>query len=181
MTDDFLSELCDCFPAFGETLRSRTDACIEHVEPGASDSDLVDLESSLGVQLPGSYKALLKCSRQFWLFGGAIQFGCQHPFIHDFPSYDELAPSQQQMVQRKSGGVWPPPSNGMLCFAEFFMDADGDQVLFDITNGFSNDEYPVMYYSHESRPPSVRRLADDFETFLNDFLDYEEWNGGDAT
>jgi hypothetical protein len=151
------------------------------VAPGASDNDLADLETSLGIPLPDSYKSLLRCAREFWLFGGAVQFGFQHPFIHDFQPFDELSPRQQKTVQRKSGGRWPPPSNGMLCFAEFFMEADGDQVLFDVTNGMVNGEYPVMYHAHESSPPSVRKLADDFETFLIDFLDYQQWAGEDAT
>jgi hypothetical protein len=29
------------------------------------------------------------------------------------------------------GGGWPPPSQGMLCFAEYSLEADGDQVLFE--------------------------------------------------
>ncbi|WP_166831252.1 SMI1/KNR4 family protein [Thalassoroseus pseudoceratinae] len=180
MSEEFLNALQDRFPTFAENLRTCPDADIENVEPGASDSDLVELESSLGLELPESYKALLKCAREFWLFGGAIQFGFQHPFIHDFQPYDELNPQQQQMVQMKSGGVWPPPSNGMLCFAEFFMEADGDQVLFDVASRLQTGDYPVMYYAHESRPPSVRKLSDDFESFLNEFLDYDQWVDEDA-
>ena len=67
----------------------------------------------------------------------------------------------------------------MVCFAEFFMEADGDQVLFDVAKGMVNGEYPIMYYAHESNPPTVRKLAGDFETFLNDFLDYEQWTDDD--
>ena len=59
------------------------------------------------------------------------------------------------------------------------MEADGDQVLFDVSNGLVNGEYPVMYYDHESHPPVVRKLADDFTTFLNEFLDYEQWANED--
>jgi hypothetical protein len=36
-------------------------------------------------------------------------------------------------------------------------------------------EYPVMYYSHEGRPPSVRKLADNFVGFMEKFLEYEEF------
>jgi hypothetical protein len=32
----------------------------------------------------------------------------------------------------------------MLCFAEFFMEADGDQVLFDVSKGLINGEYPIV-------------------------------------
>ena len=180
MSDELLNSLDKHFPTFASKLRSRPDADAENIEPGASDDDIAEIETSLGVPLPKPYKSLLRCAREFWLFGGAIQFGFQHPFMHDFQPYDELSPQQQQSVQRNSGGVWPPPSNGMLCFAEFFMEADGDQVLFDVANGMVNGEYPVMYYSHESHPPSVRKLADNFETFLKEFLDYEQWADEDA-
>jgi len=181
MLDDFLNNLEQRFPVFAAKLRARPDADIENVETGATDDDLAQIESSIGLPLPDSYKHLLGCGREFWLFGGAIQFGFQHPFVHDFQPYDELTPQQQQSVQRKSGGAWPPPSDSMLCFAEFFMEADGDQVLFDVSKGLLNGEYPVMYYAHESRPPSVRKLADSFEAFLNEFLDYDEWANEDAT
>ena len=180
MSDEFLNALEQNFPVFAHKLRSRPDADIENVQPPASDTDLAEIETSIGIQLPESYKSLLRCAREFWLLGGAIQFGFQHPFTHDFQPFDELTPPQQQSVQRRSGGVWPPPSNGMLCFAEFFMEADGDQVLFDIANGMVNGDYSVMYYAHESHPPSVRKLSDNFETFLNEFLDYEQWADEDA-
>lgn len=62
----------------------------------------------------------------------------------------------------------------MLCFAEFFLEADGDQVLFDVSAELIDCEYPVVYYAHEDRPPSVRRLADNFSFFLSECLSYEE-------
>ncbi|TWT96039.1 SMI1 / KNR4 family protein [Botrimarina colliarenosi] len=175
MNDAFLTELTKHFPQFAEKLLARSDADIGNVAAGASSLDLAELESRLGIQLPESYKTLLRCGREFWLFGGSIQFSFQHPFFHDFQTYEALTPQQKQVVKRKSGGAWPPPSQGMLCFAEFFMEADGDQVLFDVTKGMTNGEYPVMYYDHEDHPPSVRKLADDFVTFIDGFLDYEQW------
>ena len=60
----------------------------------------------------------------------------------------------------------------MLCFAEFFMEADGDQVLFDVSRGLVNREYPVMYWAHEGRPPSARKLADTFTQFMEECLSY---------
>jgi len=60
----------------------------------------------------------------------------------------------------------------MLCFAEFFLEADGDQVLFDTGRGLMDGEYPIMYWAHEGRPPSVRRLAGSFHEFIESFLDY---------
>lgn len=103
--------------------------------------------------------------------GGVVQLGIQHPFFHEFEPFEQLTPAQQRSVRQK-GGQWPPPSQGMLCFAEFFMEADSDQVLFDVSRGLVDGEYPVMYYAHETNPPTVRRLADTFEEFINGFLDY---------
>lgn len=163
MSEEFFDSLDQHFPTFAAKLRQDSDAEVENVELGATSEELADIEESVGVLLPDSYKKLLSCAREFELFGGAIQFGFQHPFIHEFDSDDKS----------------DFPSEGMLCFAEFFMEADGDQVLFDIKSGLTDGEYPVMYYSHESSPPAVRKLADDLETFLNEFLDYPEWGGGD--
>lgn len=101
-----------------------------------------------------------------------MQFGEQHPFVHEFEPFDLLSPAHQAVIDRK-GGAWPPPSNGMLCFAEFFMESDGDQVLFDTSQGLVNGEYPVVYNAHDDQPPSVRRLASSFEEFMETFLQYE--------
>jgi hypothetical protein len=179
MSEGLVVQLDREFRTFAAKLRARPDAGIDNVEPPTSDADLIALEQSLGIALPESYKRFLRCARGFWIFGGAIQFGIQHPFFHDFRPYDELTPQQQQVVQQKSGGKWPPPSDGMLCFAEFFMEADGDQVLFDVARGMVDGEYPIMYYAHESRPPTVRQLDDDFTAFISGFLDYDEWRSED--
>jgi hypothetical protein len=100
-----------------------------------------------------------------------VQFGTEHPFVHDFPPLASLTPPQRRVVEMK-GGPWPPASQGMLCFAEFFMEADGDQVLFDTSSGLIGGEYPVMYWAHDNRPPSVRRLASTFGEFIEGFLAY---------
>ncbi len=168
---DFRRRIARAFPKFAGKFRDDDPYFLENVRPPATDEDLGAIETSLGVRLPESYKALLRCGREFWLRGGAVQFGLQHPFFHEFEPFESLAPAAQQMVRQK-GGVWPPASDGMLCFAEFFMEADGDQVLFDVSGGLLNGEYPVMYYAHEAQPPSVRLLARSFEQFLVEFLDY---------
>jgi hypothetical protein len=156
------------FPRFARAARRRH---LEHVLPGATAADVAVLEGQLGLLLPESYKRLLRCARGFWLMGGVIQFGPQHPFVHDFPPLELLTPQQRQVVALK-GGPWPPASQGMLCFAEFFMEADGDQVLFDTSGGLVGGEYPIMYWAHEGRPPSVRQLAGSFGEFMEGFLAY---------
>jgi len=159
------------FPAFYECLIERDGADIEEILPAASDGEIAELEHRLRVPLPASYKRLLRCARGFWLLGGVIQFGKGHPFFHNFLPLDQLTPRQRDGVIA-NGGAWPPPSQGMLCFAEFFMEADGDQVLWDVSGGLCDGEYPIYYYAHEESPPSVRKLAESFESWLGEFLRY---------
>ena len=154
------------FPKFASRAINNS---LEEVLPPVPELELVSLEERLGVPLPESYTSLLRCARGFWLRGGVVQLSAIHPFFHHFEPFERLSPQQQRAVQLKGGG-WPPPSQGMLCFAEFFMEADGDQVLFDVSQGLVRGEYPVMYYSHESSPPSVRVLSDGFETFVETLL-----------
>ncbi len=167
----FLERLTLAFPKFAAKLGDGSHHILEHVQPPATENELEALEQTLGTPLPEAYKTLLRCGRGYWLFGGVVQFGSQHPFFHEFELIESLSPTQQMAVQRK-GGRWPPPSQGMLCFAEFFMEADGDQVLFDVSKGLVDGEYPVMYYAHEESPPTVRQLATGFRVFLEGFLDY---------
>lgn len=161
-----LEDLAEAFPTFVKKVHGNSSAFVEHVIPGISDKEIANVETELGVPLPTSYKVFLRAVRGLWLFGGAVQFGAAHPFIHDFPALTDLTPAQRRIVKAKGGG-WPPPSHGMLCFAEYFLEADGDQVLFDVSNGLVDDEYPVVYYSHESRPPGVRVVAANFADWLN--------------
>ena len=65
----------------------------------------------------------------------------------------------------------------MLCFAEFFMEDDGDQVLFDVAGGLRDGEYPIMYYAHDSYDPRTRQLAGSFRQFMEEFFfDYPDYN-----
>src|SRR5215471_1639673 len=150
-------ELASAFPRFAAALAARPEEpyLVEHVLPAASEPDIRAIEVELGVPLPESYKRLLRLTRGFWLSSGVVQLGLEHPFFHEFEPYEALTPQQRDGVRRK-GGTWPPPSHGMLCFAEYFAEADGDQVLWDVRSGLQAGEYPVYYYSHEARPPSVR-------------------------
>lgn len=156
------------FPRFAKLAASRDP---EEVLPPATTAEVEAIESRSGVPLPDSYKQFLRVTRGLWLMGGVVQFGKEHPFFHRFPAFEKLTPQQRSVVAMK-GGPWPPPSEGMLCFAEFFMEADGDQVLFDVSRGLLDGEYPIIYWAHESRPPSVRKLADGFPQFMEECLSY---------
>src|SRR5580765_3987525 len=83
---------------------------IENELDPLTDQDISKLEKDLKIELPASYKRFLKCTKGFFAFGGSVQMTETHPFFH------------------KTG-----VTAGMLCFAEFFMEGDGDQVLFDVT------------------------------------------------
>ena len=161
------ARLSSLFPEFAEVLGSRPDEpyLVEHVLPPTTDEAIRELEGDIGVPLPDSYKDLLTLCRGFWLAGGMVQLGSEHPFFHQFPPLDQLSPRQRSVVAQR-GGSWPPPSQGMLCFAEYFVEADGDQVLWDVAAGLKDGEYPVYYYSHESSPPTVRQIAPGFREWL---------------
>ncbi len=161
-----LDKLKSDFPLFVSKLTKDADP--EQVLDGATEEEIEKKEEQLKIPLPKSYRNFLRLTRGFWLFGGSVQFGSQHPFFHNFPKLEDLNNAQKKVVEMKGGG-WPPPSDGMLCFVEYFRDADGDQVLFDVSNGLINNEYPVYYYSHESRPPTVEKLANSFSEWLENY------------
>jgi hypothetical protein len=171
-----LKVVAKLFPRFASATRGHH---LENVLPPATGEQVAALEHQLGLPLPESYKALLQSARGFWLMGGVVQFGPQHPFLHDFPPLESLNPQQRRAVALK-GGPWPPASQDMLCFAEFFMEADGDQVLFDTRRGLDGGEYPIMYWAHEGRPPSVRQLASSFGEFMEEFLAYPAFRQEDV-
>lgn len=170
-----LNAIARLFPRFAE-LAARCDP--EHVLAPATAVEVEAIEARVGVPLPNSYKQLLQITRGFWLSGGGVQFGTQHPFFHRFPALEKLTLQQRSVVAMK-GGPWPPASEGMLCFAEFFMEADGDQVLFDVSHGVVKGEYPIMYWAHEGRPPSVRKVADSFTQFMEECLSYPAFQNED--
>ena len=123
---------------------------IEYELNPLTDDEIRELEKNLHINLPASYKRFLKCTRGFSILGGAVQMSERHPFFHP-------------------NGL----TAGMLCFAEFFMEGDGDQVLFDVTQEAENFEYPVYYYDHEATPSNIRKIANNFEQWLSEFPTYE--------
>ena len=155
-------DLADAFPSFAALLPKAEP---EQFLPPRTREQLAELERSLGVALPSSYRTFLEACGGLWLFGGAVQIGPGHPFLHTFPPFEELSPEQRASI-RQRGGPWPPPSQGMLCFAEYFLEADGDQVLFDLASGSKNGEYPVYYYAHSDSPARVTRMAGSFADWI---------------
>ena len=43
------------------------------------------------------------------------------------------------------------------------------KCLQDVSHGLRDGEYPIYYYAHEARPPSVRKLSESFGTWLGEF------------
>ena len=166
------------FPEFYQILLKREKQVIDQILPPASLAQIDEIEKQCGIPLPISYKNFLQCCRGMVLLGGRVQFGMEHPFFHDFPPLETLNKQQLRVVEMK-GGSYPPASQGMLCFAEFFMEGDGDQVLWDVSGRMNDGEYPIVYYAHEDHPPSIRKLSDNFTVWLGEFLNYEEFERKD--
>lgn len=166
-TTALLDRLGEQFPNFCAALQAGQGDPIEEVVSPATPDKIAGVETELGVPLPESYRAFMKCSAGFWLLGGCVKF--HEPFFHEFPPLEKLTPAQRQIVNAR-GGIWPPPSEGMLCFADFFWKADGNQVLFDVSSGLVGGEYPVIYYDHESHPPTAERIANSFADWIEGCL-----------
>ncbi len=128
------------FPIFAALLKQQDEQAIE-LAAAATEAQLQELDERLGIQLPGQLKLLLKCSSRIELAGLCLG----NLFIHETQS-----------------GI-PGPSTGMLCIADYFLEADGDQVLID-PRELPADDPPVYYYAHDI--PEVRPLADRFSGWL---------------
>jgi SMI1-KNR4 cell-wall len=143
------------FPTFSQLA---VDYDLESVQSAASQGEIANIEKNLNLPLPQAYKNLLSCTRGFWLMGGVVQFDSQHPFLHPYS------------VDAKTS-----ESADYLCFAEFFMEADGDQVMFDLRGGLIDGEYPIVYYAHGVKQ-KTRLLANSFTEFMENFLTYTDFN-----
>ena len=148
---------------FARFLKSGLAWPVYEVLPSASTEDVDALERQLGVPLPSSYNAFLRISWGVHIQGGGLNMFEVHPFFYEFRPFDEVTPRQQKKVKR-----CPPPSEGMLCFAEFLLEGDGDQALLHVSRGLQNGEYPVFYYNHEA--PSVGKVADSFMDFVESIV-----------
>lgn len=173
MSKSFLESVANNFPEFAASLENLSGMQIADVGEPATKDELNGLESELGLALPESYKQLLRCSRRFLISSPYLSFGFEHPYIHDFEPLEKLLPQMRERVHERAF-QWSPPSNGMLCFADFFWKADGDQVLFDISRPSASGEYPIMYYDHETDPPLVQQIAENLRSFLIRLPEYEQ-------
>ncbi len=129
------------FPKFAALVKRKFHSS-SLPEPGATDDTIREVEDGLGIQLPDKLVALLRASRQIELEGLTIG---THIFFHE----------------SRSG--LSCPSEGMLCFADYWLDADGDQMLIN-PKDLPNDDPPVYYYAHSI--PEVRPTKKTFSAWL---------------
>jgi len=130
------------FPKFARFLKANLDE-VEQCSPGLDEAGLARLEEALGLRLPGAYRMFLGCVREI-VVGDTLQLTADHPFVHD---------SAKVAL----------PTQGMLCVGEYWLHADGDQVLFDLRTP-GGDDPPVLYYDHGQ--PGVRPIAPSFTAWI---------------
>lgn len=136
-----LDRLAADFPKLARFLRRNTDE-IESMLPGAAETELAELSRTVGT-LPSAYRTFLAHTREL-VVGDTLRLTGSHPFVH-------------------TSAKVALPTEGMLCFGEFWFEADGDQVLFDLRDGVPDDP-PVLYYAHGRRV--VEQVAPAFTTWL---------------
>jgi hypothetical protein len=139
-----IATLATPYPEFARFLASNASR-IQSLRPGASSDEIAQLGRDLDISIPASYAQFLKCTREV-IVDDTLQITSLHPFIHE----------------SRDGGL---PTEGMLCIADFWLEADGDQALLALSDN-TDDNPPVLYYAHEQRPPSVRQIADTFTGWI---------------
>jgi hypothetical protein len=116
---------------------------VDTFEQGASEAEIQMIEQQLGLPLPASFRSFLTCANGFSL--------------------------ARPLAYMHRGHVWFHPTD-TICFAEYFKEADGDQAVFDISQGLIDGEYPVLYYAHDfarDENKGLRKIADSFAEWFN--------------
>jgi hypothetical protein len=139
-----IDALAMVFPKFAQFLRKRAGE-IDQMEEPAHESDIAKVEQVLGVPLPGAYRQLLKCTR-------AVNLGGLSICLEDTGSHPAVIPGEKG-------------SSAAICIAEYWLEADGDQVLVECSSTPEHDP-PVFYYAHAVGSHTARRLAPSLSTWL---------------
>ncbi len=135
--------LAEDFPRLARFVRANPTE-VESLLPGATEAELAELAALLsGTPLPAAYRRFLARTREL-VIGDTLQLTRSHPFTHT---------SEKVAL----------PTEGMLCFGEYWFEADGDQVLFDLRDG-TPDDPPVLYYAHGRR--TVEQVAPSFTRWV---------------
>lgn len=145
------------YPRFAKFLKKHV-KIIEHLGEPVEQAEIEALEGRLHVQLPPSYRAFLLRCRSVEL-GDSVKFGFPYTFIHNSTTNIDL------------------PTQGMLCFGDCWLDGDGDQVLFGKQpTECDGGESPVLYYSHESVGPKVRKMAVSFAAWIESIAKWSDFD-----
>jgi len=139
-----LSSLGDSFPKFARFLKKRV-GDIDRLEGPASESEIEMIEEGLGVPLPAVFKQFLRCTKALSL--DALTLGLdqirRHPALIDDP----------------------PSGKETICIGEYWLDADGDQVLLEYCTQPVRDPV-VYYYGHSAGTRTARKLAATFSGWI---------------
>jgi hypothetical protein len=130
------------FPRFARFLKANLEE-VDQCRAGLDDAALARLETELGLRLPGAYRAFLQCVREI-VVGDTLQMTSLHPFVHD-------------------SATVALPTQGMVCIADYWLEADGDQAMLDLRDD-AGDDPPVLYYDHGR--PAVRTIAKSFTAWI---------------
>lgn len=101
---------------------------------GASEEELVKVESELGLALPAEYREFLAMYRYLKIDDGHEIGGLAHQGIH--------VTENPWISKKHRTGI------SYLVFANFWSFADGDQLMFDL----SDATHPVIAYLHDYGP-----------------------------
>jgi hypothetical protein len=134
-----LRALGEPFPRFARFLKRRVEN-IDVLDGPASEEEIDAAERSLGTPLPIACRRFFLCARVLNLDGFSI--GLNDVFPHP-----------------ASIGAQSPA----LCIAEYWLEADGDQVLVESHPQPASDP-PVYYYAHAEG--KVRKLAASFTDWI---------------
>jgi hypothetical protein len=137
-----IQQLAGHFPRFARFLKANLDD-IDYIRPGLDEAALSQREQELGTRLPGAYRTFLQCASEVG-FKDFLHMNSSHPFVHD---------STRVAL----------PTQGMVAIAELWLEADGDQIMFDL-RGDAGDDPPVLYYAHGL--PAVRPFAANFTAWI---------------
>jgi hypothetical protein len=138
-----ISVLAANYPKLATFLKKRVES-IDCLGEPATESETSNVERSLGVSLPRAFRRFLGCTRALTLDGIAI--GLEQVFRHPALIGDQA------------------PGTENLCIADYALEADGDQVLFDLRSAL--DDPPVYYYAHAAARKLARPLAPSFTAWL---------------
>jgi hypothetical protein len=134
------SALAVSFPKFARFLKKRA-SDIDRLEEPATGQEILSVEKSLGVPLPIACKHFFGSTKNLGLDGFSI--GLENVFQHS-------AVIDGQPLETKT-----------ICIAEYWLEADGDQVLV-AQSPQPPDDPPVYYYAHSARENKTRKLAPSF-------------------